>query len=389
MKHKPFLVILASVVLLISVVMMSCKKGDGGAGPPPAGGGATISGAIQAFGGQPIAGAQIQFFTGSTTSGTPTAAATSDTSGQWQLSLNSGGRYTCVVSATNFPSAIVTVIVTAGQNQNLGVTILDQGILNGIVDDAQTGQPVANAVVRFFAGSNLDTLGVIVGRDTTDGLGQWTLTLTLGNYICVVNAPGRLTLVANVPITDTATTQLTSSVSGPLPAGQMRIILNWGRVPSDLDSHLTGDSTSTPGSPRYHANYFNRVVQLANGDTVAYLDHDDVTSYGPETITIFRFFPGTLRYKIHDYSNRNVTGSHYMSDSSEAVVRVFTSAGQIREDRIVTGKAGNQWYVYDINGSNQAITFVNTVRDSVSSPSDTSFLPIRFPEKKMKVSYDQ
>jgi len=106
-----------------------------------------------------------------------------------------------------------------------------------------------------------------------------------------------------------------------------------------------------------------------------------VTSYGPETITIYRFFPGTLRYKIHDYSNRNTTGSHNMSDSSQAVVRVYTSAGLIREDRIRTGVAGNQWYVYDINGANQSISFINTIRDGVSSPTDTSFRPTALPPK--------
>ncbi|MCW5896955.1 MAG: hypothetical protein KIT50_15285, partial [Bacteroidetes bacterium] len=173
------------------------------------------------------------------------------------------------------------------------------------------------------------------------------------------------------------------TVTQPVPPGQIRIVLNWGLKPSDLDSHLTGDSTAVAGRPRYHVFYGNRVVQAANGDTIAFLDHDDVTSYGPETITIFKFFPGTLRYKIHDYSNRNSTGSHFMSDSSDATVRVYTSAGLVREDRIVRGIAGNQWYVYDINGTTQAVSVINTIRDGVSSPTDSSFRPVALPPKRI------
>ena len=70
-----------------------------------------------------------------------------------------------------------------------------------------------------------------------------------------------------------------------------------------------------------------------------------------------------------------------MSDSSSATVRVYTSAGLVREDHIVRGVAGNQWYVYDINGTNQQITFINTIRDGVSDPADSSFRPLSWPQK--------
>lgn len=368
------------VIVVLASWMTSCKKDESGTAPPP-GGNITVSGSVQAFGGQAIANAVVRFFAGSTTTGTPVAQDTTGANGQWQLTLTASGRYTCVVSGSGYPTAIVTVIVPAGQNNlNLGSTILAEGTLLGTINDAQTGQPVPSAVVRFFAGTNRDTAGVLVASETTDAQGQWSLTLTIGNYVCVVSASGWLPLVTDVPVTDTSSVSMTTSVTQPVPPGQMRIVLNWGQVPFDLDSHLTGDTSGT-GS-RYHVAYFNPVVRLAAGDTVGYLDVDDVTSYGPETITIFRFFPGTLRYKIHDYTNRFITGSHYLSDSSQAIVRVYTSAGLIREDRVVTGQPGNQWHVYNINGTTQAISFVNTIRDGVSDPNDTSFSPTRFPDKR-------
>ncbi len=360
-------------------MLFSCKKDDGGTTPQ---GGITVSVVVQSFAGQAIAGATIQVFAGNTTTGTPAATATSNATGQWQASVSSAGRYTGVLSATGYPTSYVSINIQSGQTSvNVGTTILAAQRITGTINDARTGTPIANAIVRFFLGSGSDTTGYRFPDLVTNASGQFTTLLSIGTYVYVVHAPGRITLVTGLSVNDTTATQITATVTDPVPVGQMRIVLNWGRLPSDLDSHLTGDSTTTAGRPRYHVYYANRVVRFANGDTVAYLDVDDVTSYGPETITIYRFFPGTLRYKIHDYSNRGTTGSRYMSDSSQAIVRVYTSAGLIREDRIRTGVAGNQWYVYDINGATQALTFVNTIRDGVSSPTDTSFRPTVLPPK--------
>lgn len=366
-------------VLTAMILFGSCKKDESSTNP--VNNNIVASGTVQTFGGQPIANAAVAMYAGNTTSGTPAVSGTSNSSGQWQLTAPAAGRYTLVISAVGFPTSHVNANLQA--STNIGTTILAEQTINGLINDAQTGTPLANATVRFFAGSNNDTTGYSFPGLTTDIQGRYTTTLTLGSYVYAVFAAGRVPLVANATLSDTTTTQLVTTVTQPVPAGQMRIVLNWGALPYDLDSHLTGDSTTATGQPRYHVYYANRVVRAASGDTIAYLDVDDVSSYGPETITIFRFFPGTLRYKIHDYTNRNTTGSHYMSDSSSAVVRVYTSAGLVREDHILRNTAGNQWYVYNINGSNQSISFVNTIRDGVSSPSDSSFRPELLPPKTL------
>jgi hypothetical protein len=368
-------------LFVVVLLFAGCSKDDNPATPPS--GNTSVSGTIQSFGGQPIAGAVIQAFSGSTTTGTPVATDTSDSAGLWQSVVTSGARYTWVVTAAGLPTSIVTVNVPAGQpTLGLGNTVLAEQTINGIINDAQTGQPVQGAVIHFFSGTGSDTSGYRFPAQTTNAQGAWTGTFTMGSYVGAIYAANHVPLVTPLSVTDTTTGQLTTTITQPVPAGQMRIVLNWGLQPPDLDSHLTGDSTTTAGSPRYHISYLNRVVQQANGDTVAFLDRDDVTSYGPETITIFKFFPGTLRYMIHDYTNRNTTGSHFMSDSSGAIVRVYTSAGLVREDHMLTGVAGNQWHVYNINGTTQQITLVNTIRDGVVSPLDSTFRPIILPEKK-------
>ncbi len=379
MQSRNVLLRHTALVLVFGIIVTGCKK-DEGTTNPPSSGNSTVTGSVHSFGGQAIANAFVQFYQGNTITGTPVDTLTTGTSGQWQVVL-AAGAYTRVTSATGFPTSIVTMNVPSGQATfDAGTTILASQTINGTINDAQTGQPVANATVRFFSGTNNDTSGYRFPDAITNGQGLWTNTFTLGSYAFAVYAANRVPLVSNLHLTDTTALVMTTTLTQPVPAGQMRIVLNWGAEPSDLDSHLTGDSTNASGQPRYHVYYGNRVIQSGN-DTIAYLDHDDVTSFGPETITIFRFFPGTLRYKIHDYTNRYEFGSHYMSDSSGATVRVYTSAGLIREDHIRTGVAGNQWYVYNINGSTQQIQFVNTIRDSVSSPSDTSFRPTILPPK--------
>jgi hypothetical protein len=380
MKRSLLLLPLGCFAVGIAVVVGSCKKDEETTNPPVTN--VTVSGVVQAFGGSTIANASVQFYSGNTVAGTPVATATSNASGAWQLTLTNTGKYTYVIGATGYPTAYVTMNIASGQSTvNTGNNILAAQTINGIVNDAQTGLPIASAVVRFFSGSGNDTSGYRFADAITSASGAWTGSFTIGSYVGVIYATNHVPLVTNIPVADTTTRQLTTTVTQPVPVGQMRIILNWGLKPPDLDSHLTGDSSNTSGLPRYHVAYFNQVVRAANGDTIAFLDHDDVTSFGPETITIFKFFPGTLRYKIHDYTNRNVTGSHFMSDSSNAVVRVYTSSGLIREDHILTGTAGNQWYAYDINGATRQVTFVNTIRDGISNPADTTFRPTPLPEK--------
>jgi uncharacterized protein YfaP (DUF2135 family) len=316
--------------LCLALIFTACKKDDGGTNPPP-GGNIAVSGVVQSFGGQAITNATVQIFSGVVCSGTPAATATSNASGQWQGNVSATGRYTCVITAAGGPTAYVTATVASGQTSgSAGTTILAAQTINGVVNDAQNGQPIANASVCFFVGANGDTSGYRFPNVFTDSQGRFSMRLTIGSYVYTISASGRVPLLATANVSDTVATQLTTTITRPIPVGQMRIVLNWGRLPSDLDSHLTGDSTSATGKPRYHVFYNNRVVRSASGDTIAYLDVDDISSYGPETITIYRFFPGNLRYKIHDFTNRSSTGSRIMSDSSAAIVRVYTSAGLLR-----------------------------------------------------------
>ncbi|MCA0175987.1 MAG: hypothetical protein LCH73_06820 [Proteobacteria bacterium] len=71
--------------------------------------------------------------------------------------------------------------------------------------------------------------------------------------------------------------------------------LTWGELPVDLDSHLLAPD----GSHIYYSNPGNLLsAPYAN------LDVDDVSSFGPEVVTLNKLMVGTYRYSVHNYSGQ-------------------------------------------------------------------------------------
>ncbi|MBZ4043829.1 tetratricopeptide repeat protein [Flavobacterium hibisci] len=127
----------------------------------------------------------------------------------------------------------------------------------------------------------------------------------------------------------------------------MRIVLNWGKYPSDLDSHLT-----FPGN---HIFFQQKEGSLAN------LDVDDTDSYGPETITIEnKKFGETYHYFVHDYSNKNDLDSYKLS-ASEAKVFVYVGQSLVKTYYMPKNKKGNVWNLFKINENGEIIDINNII----------------------------
>ncbi len=110
----------------------------------------------------------------------------------------------------------------------------------------------------------------------------------------------------------------------------MRIVLNWGSTPRDIDSHLS----YAGGYVCYH----NKEASQAD------LDVDDTDSYGPETITISRKEQGKKYvYAVHNYSDRTSINNSNLSYSSGAKVFVYIGNTLIKTYSIPRGKKGNIW----------------------------------------------
>ena len=141
----------------------------------------------------------------------------------------------------------------------------------------------------------------------------------------------------------------------PIPeAGETRMVLNWGELPSDLDSHL---KTPPIEGQNYHIYYGNR----GSSDSAPYatLDYDVVTGYGPETMTIKQSFSGNYIYYIKQFSS-----SGTLSESN-ASVQIYNSPDCSGETIYIPNQGeGRYWYVCDIDGETGEITIINQIQES-------------------------
>lgn len=129
----------------------------------------------------------------------------------------------------------------------------------------------------------------------------------------------------------------------------MRVVLNWGANPKDLDSHLV--------FPHNHV-FFNH----QKGDA-ANLDVDCVEGFGPETITLQKKKAAVkYLYAVHNYSEGERTGTVSLSNTSRAKVFVYIGASLVRTFTPPKGKAGNVWVVFGI-GENGEFYDINRFTD--------------------------
>ena len=84
-----------------------------------------------------------------------------------------------------------------------------------------------------------------------------------------------------------------------MPTAGLTIRLTWGAAPSDLDSHLKGPNDT---------HVFFASTGSLTAQPFAKLDVDDVTSFGPEVITVSRLGMSTYEYFVHNFSQSFTPG---------------------------------------------------------------------------------
>jgi PKD repeat protein len=265
--------------------------------------------------------------------------------------------------------------------------------LTGLVTDAVNGNPVPNALVSVAGLTDLtDASGNYEINNIPAGIlnAEFNANVTTGNaplgvqfgdlsqegtHTVTCSAEGYTTYTNSaVVIPDGGSVTLQISLSPTLTVGQYRFVLTWGEVPSDLDSHM---KTPEIEGNTYHIYYSDQ----GSATTAPYviLDIDDVTSYGPETTTIYELKPGTYHYYIYNYS-----GSPEII-TSNAVVQIFNDNGLLHTLQIPTSGTGLYWDICTLNGSNGAISIVNRVVDT--EPGSMPFLdPEKMPKKPQVVN---
>lgn len=222
--------------------------------------------------------------------------------------------------------ASVAVLPASGNTCPYQTTELAVNVSNAINGEVLSGATVTVAGQTAYTNSNgVATLsGLAVNQDAV-------ITVSTGNYI---------TQSMNVRLacaqTQSQGIALLPSGNSGVAEGDIRVILTWGETPEDLDSHMTGPKTDG-SSDRFHVYYGpdNNCGESPCDQTIpAWLDTDDVTSYGPETITVNKtngaFTPGTYRYYVHHYSgSSNIPGSGAVVQiyKGNELVRSFNAPG--------------------------------------------------------------
>ena len=235
------------------------------------------------------------------------------------------------------------------------VTVAGQGAVSGAVVDAVTGDPVSNAHVSFYP--DADRGNEPAYTCDTDDNGLYNISLPAGVYHTEFSKDGyEAATLTVICIAEKETDKQNCVMSPLLYQGQIRIVLEWGATPPDLDSHLVNSQQNI------HV-YYSRKDAHSNGHRVVNLDLDDTTSYGPETVTIEKQQDGEYVYCVHDYSNQNSRSSDQMAKSG-AKVTVYLG-NDVSQTFYVPERPGTCWKVFTLQ--NGTINEVNEM-SFVSNP---------------------
>ena len=217
--------------------------------------------------------------------------------------------------------------------------------ISGRITDAATGLNIDNASV------SLSGTGYPGETITTDSSGHYIFnSLVPGTYTVSVTASGYIRDSLSINITRNNIVRNVNILELSVST-DYKVVLSWGASPSDLDSHLFVADPNGEGC--VDEVYFRDKSALP----YASLDVDDITSYGPETVTIFQF----VANKDHEY-----WVNHYSSDPnfaiSDATVKVYRGSRLVKTYTVPRNTGSKYWHVFDIGVS--GIKTINTLHNT-------------------------
>jgi len=213
----------------------------------------------------------------------------------------------------------------------------------GLLTNAADGEPLVGAMVTVD--------GPVTRSVNTDAVGQYAVNqLPHGTYRTTATTAGFIPLTKVVDLQDT-TMSVNFILSEGLSDNEYRFVLSWAADPNDLDAHMWSGTS--------HIYYASRGTVAS--EPFIYLDVDDVSSYGPETITI-KQLSNTCQFAIHNFSNESAL------TASEAHIDIYQGSTRIAYYDVPTSGNGRWWYVCDLNANGSILTR-NTLSDSAPASS--------------------
>lgn len=163
--------------------------------------------------------------------------------------------------------------------------------------------------VEVFVRARGKESGDYIASVVTGSDGKFKVELEQGEYTAELNRDHFISEYVDFTVDKWGQPDVSQFVmSQELEEGEVRIVLEWGEYPYDLDSHLIGHDVN---GNDVHVSFRNKITDVAE------LDVDDMRSYGPETVTIKDNGAGEYTYVVHDYNNTGDLGS------SGATVKVY------------------------------------------------------------------
>lgn len=259
------------------------------------------------------------------------------------VSININGRNHVFSPPVNKMGSVWYVASINGSDSTVQETnkfIMQKRFIYGQLTHAKTGLYLPDATVSLYHYKS----GELIDKMQSNGAGFYFFTPPHGDFRIVFEKEGFISIedrarffIREFP------QQINASLSDELQKLQYRIVLTWGQYPSDLDSHLAGPEENN--TKRFHISYRNMRTYVDRH----FLDVDDMSSYGPETITITRLDEGIYTYWVYDYSNGGSQSSDNLS-LSEATVHIYGGKKLLHTVKVPENIKGTCWKVLEIDG---------------------------------------
>lgn len=211
------------------------------------------------------------------------------------------------------------------------MTMMEDGKLVLRFINAENGEPVPDADIEIKD----------IGSFTSDMTGKVLIDLPKdGNYALSFAKEGFIPAIYPFEIVAGTLFSNRFSVSPEIEIGAIRIVLEWGRHPNDLDGHFIKEGD-------YHISYHD---MHDSRDGSAKLDRDDRKGFGPETITVKDIDEdATYTYYVKNYTDRNSPRSKALSKSN-ATVRIYGDNQLMGTYAVPEKVKGTTWMVFNIIG---------------------------------------
>ncbi len=264
--------------------------------------------------------------------------------GSFELGVLPQQSYTITVEAPNYETNVFVDTLTS-DSLFLHVELFAiVSTLYGSVKDAQTGEIIVGATVT--------AVGPRVRSDLTNSDGWYEFDdLFYGTYEVTASMPGYIDVKREVDLGPDGLEEH-FVLSTELTGAEMRIVLTWNALPEDMDLHywiFQNDDVV------YYVNWFDKGDSTLTSFPYAWLDNDDSTGFGPETITIGQHVPDSAWILVENYGHRE-GGEPTLTTESGAHLDVYQGI-TLEQMEVPTQGSGDWWHAFTIdqNGNTRIV----------------------------------